>query len=62
MKISDAILLISGSAVTISVLLSYFVHSHFQLLTLFIGINLVQSAYTKWCPLMSFLRNRGFTD
>ena len=62
MKISDAILLISGSAVAVSVLLSYFVHSNFQFLTLFIGINLIQSAYTKWCPLMSFLRKRGFTD
>jgi hypothetical protein len=62
MKISDAILLIGGSAVAVSVLLSYFVHSNFQLLTLFIGINLIQSAYTKWCPLMSFLRKRGFTD
>ncbi|WP_277600532.1 DUF2892 domain-containing protein [Pseudoalteromonas sp. Xi13] len=51
-----------GSAVTISVLLSYFVDSNFQFLTLFIGINLVQSAYTKWCPLMTFLRKRGFTD
>ena len=62
MKISDAILLIGGSAVAVSVLLSYFVHSNFQLLTLFIGMNLIQSAYTKWCPLMSFLRKRGFTD
>ncbi|MEI8642245.1 DUF2892 domain-containing protein [Pseudoalteromonas sp. Hal099] len=62
MKISDAILLIGGSAVTISVLLSYFVDSNFQFLTLFIGINLVQSAYTKWRPLMTFLRKRGFTD
>jgi len=62
MKISDVILLIGGSAVAVSVLLSYFVHSNFQLLTLFIGINLIQSAYTKWCPLMSFLRKRGFTD
>ncbi|MBB1327421.1 DUF2892 domain-containing protein [Pseudoalteromonas sp. SR45-1] len=54
--------LIRDYVVTISVLLSYFVDSNFQFLTLFIGINLVQSAYTKWCPLMTFLRKRGFTD
>jgi hypothetical protein len=39
--------LIRDYVVTISVLLSYFVDSNFQFLTLFIGINLVQSAYTK---------------
>ncbi|MEM5552272.1 DUF2892 domain-containing protein [Pseudoalteromonas sp. NEC-BIFX-2020_002] len=62
MKISDGILLLAGSMVTISVLLSYFVDSRFMLLTLLIGVNLIQTAFTKWCPLINFFRKRGFTD
>nr|WP_279612633.1 DUF2892 domain-containing protein [Pseudoalteromonas sp. KAN5] len=42
--------------------LSYFVDSRFMWLTLFIGVNLIQTAFTKWCPLINFLRKRGFTD
>ena len=62
MKVSDGILLLAGSMVTISVILSYFVDSRFMWLTLFIGVNLMQTAFTKWCPLINFLRKRGFTD
>jgi len=51
--------LIAGSFVTISVVLSY-VHSPYWLLfTLFVGLNLFQSALTRWCLMEEVLRKLG---
>jgi hypothetical protein len=42
-----------------SVLLGILVHPGFFWFTLFVGLNLMQSAFTRWCPMMSFLRRVG---
>jgi len=39
-----------------------YVHPYFLWFTLFVGLNLVQSAFTGWCPMMSFLRRLGVKD
>jgi hypothetical protein len=31
-------------------------------LTAFVGLNLLQSAFTNWCPMMAFLRKLGVAD
>jgi hypothetical protein len=54
--------LIAGVFVTASVLLGMFVHPYFLWFTVFVGLNLVQSAFTKWCPMMSILRAAGVPD
>jgi hypothetical protein len=54
--------LIAGVFVTASVLLGMFVHPYSLWLTLFIGLNLAQSAFTNWCPMMAFLRRLGVKD
>jgi hypothetical protein len=59
MTIEPMIRLIGGAFVAISVLLGMFVHPYFLWFTLFVGLNLVQSAFTGWCPMMSFLRQLG---
>jgi small-conductance mechanosensitive channel len=51
--------LIAGVFVTASVLLGMFVHPYFLWFTVFVGLNLTQSAFTNWCPMMSFLRQLG---
>ena len=33
--------------------------AHFEWFTLFVGLNLFQSAFTEWCPMMAFLRKAG---
>lgn len=39
------------------------VHSHYWLLfTAFVGLNLFQSAFTNWCPMMTILRKLGVSD
>ena len=56
MTIEPMLRLIAGVFVTASVLLGIFVHPYFLWFTLFVGLNLTQSAFTKWCPMMAFLR------
>ena len=54
--------LIAGAFVTASVLLGMFVHPYFLWFTVFVGLNLFQSAFTKWCPMMAILRAAGVPD
>ncbi|SHF97216.1 Protein of unknown function [Fodinibius roseus] len=44
-----AIRILAGTFVTLSVALGYFVSPYWFLLTLFVGLNLFQSAFTRWC-------------
>lgn len=50
---------IGGTFVLLSLALGWFVHPGFFLFTAFVGVNLVQSAFTRWCPMMSLLRWLG---
>ena len=40
---------LAGTFVTVSVILGYYVSPYWFLFTLFVGLNLFQSAFTKWC-------------
>jgi hypothetical protein len=44
------------------VLLGIYVNVHFLWLTLFVGVNLFQSAFTNWCPMMTILRKAGLPE
>jgi hypothetical protein len=59
MDINRWLRLIAGAFVTISVGLGYFVSPKWYLFTVFVGLNLFQSAFTNWCPMMTFLRKLG---
>jgi hypothetical protein len=59
MKMEHYIRAIAGSFILISVLLAY-VHSLYWLFfTAFVGLNLLQSAFTKWCLMENFLEKLG---
>ena len=60
MTVEALLRLIAGAFVTASVALGVFVSPYFLLFTVFVGLNLVQSAFSRWCPMMSFLRRAGF--
>lgn len=50
---------VAGFFVLLSVFLAY-AHSPWWLLfTAFVGLNLFQSAFSNWCPLMALLRKMG---
>jgi len=51
--------LIAGGFVAASVLLGLYVNQNFLWFTLFVGLNLFQSAFTGWCPMMTMLRRVG---
>ena len=54
--------LIAGSFVLLSLLLGYAVSPYFYLFTAFVGLNLIQSAFTNWCPMITFLRRLGVKE
>ena len=60
MKLNDMLHLIAGTLIFISVLLGFYVSAYFYLFTAFIGLNLIQSAFSKWCPMITILRRLGF--
>jgi len=59
MNIDRIVLAFAGSVVTLSVALAYFVSPWWLLLTLFVGLNLLQSAFSGFCPLAIVLRRFG---
>jgi DUF2892 family protein len=50
---------IAGVFILLSLALGWFVHPGFFLFTAFVGVNLLQSAFTRRCPMMSLLRWLG---
>lgn len=59
MTVESALRLIAGAFVAASVLLGIYVHPGFLWFTLFVGLNLFQSAFSGWCPMMAILRKAG---
>jgi glucan phosphoethanolaminetransferase (alkaline phosphatase superfamily) len=59
MSLERWIRLIAGSFVTLSVILSYVHSSYWLFFTLFVGLNLFQSALTRWCLMENLLRTLG---
>ena len=57
MSVDEALRLLAGSVVLVSVLLGYLITPEWFLLTGFVGLNLIQSAFSKWCPAMWFFNN-----
>ena len=60
--VERALRLIAGAFVALSVLLGIYVNANFLWFTLFVGVNLFQSAFTNWCPMMVILRKGGLPD
>ncbi|NHN26287.1 DUF2892 domain-containing protein [Flavobacterium jejuense] len=50
---------IAGTFIIISVLLAMYVNQNWLWFTLFVGANLLQSSFTKWCLMEDILR-KGF--
>ena len=62
MNVNEALRLIAGFFILLSVALGWFVHPGFFLFTAFVGLNLLQSAFSKWCPMMAILRKAGVKE
>jgi glucan phosphoethanolaminetransferase (alkaline phosphatase superfamily) len=62
MTVERGLRLMAGVMVLISVALTHFISPYWIWLTVFIGLNLLQSAFTNWCPGMAILRGIGLKD
>jgi hypothetical protein len=59
MSVERYLRLIAGFFVMLSVSLGYWVNPAWFLFTGFVGLNLFQSAFTNWCPMITFLKKLG---
>ena len=59
MNVERAVRLIAGIFVLVSLALGHWLSPYWYLFTAFVGLNLLQSAFTNWCPMMTFLRKLG---
>lgn len=51
--------LIAGAFILLSLALGHWLNAYFYLFTAFVGLNLLQSGFTDWCPMMTFLKLLG---
>ena len=59
MTVERSLRLIAGTFVLASLGLGWWVSPYWFLFTAFVGLNLFQSGFTNWCPLMTLLKKWG---
>ncbi|MGO4892518.1 YgaP family membrane protein [Flavobacterium sp. W21_SRS_FM6] len=62
MKLHAALRLVAGVMLLLSLALTYWVHPNWIFFSAFIGLNLLQSAFTRWCPMITILKKLGFEE
>ncbi len=62
MKVENGVRVFAGIMILISVLLVALVSTWWLLFTAFIGVNLIQSAFTGFCPAIKILKLFGMSD
>ena len=59
MNIDRAVLAFAGVMILTSLLLACFVSPYWLLLTVFVGLNMLQAAFTGFCPAAMLFRKLG---
>lgn len=59
MNIDRFVLAFAGAVILVSLTLAYYVHPHWMFLTAFVGFNMLQAAFTGFCPLAIILKKLG---
>ncbi|MCC7234260.1 MAG: DUF2892 domain-containing protein [Bryobacterales bacterium] len=59
MTVDRYLRMIAGTMVLATLALGHYVNQNWYYFTAFIGLNLFQSAFTNWCPMMALLRKLG---
>ena len=62
MTVQRFVIAFAGLVVLASALLAWLVHPGFVWAAAFVGVNLLQSAFTGFCPLAIILRRAGLRD
>jgi hypothetical protein len=59
MTLNEALRLTAGIVILASMALVFWISPWWWLLTAFVALNLIQSAFTKWCPAIAVFRKLG---
>jgi hypothetical protein len=59
MYVDRMLRMIAGFFVLLSLALAHFHSPNWLWFTAFVGLNLFQSAFTNWCPMMTILKRLG---
>jgi Inner membrane protein YgaP-like, transmembrane domain len=62
MTVEGGLRLMAGAFILISLGLGYWISPYWYLFTAFVGLNLLQSGVTNWCPAMFLLRKLGLRE
>ena len=62
MTVNRYLRLIAGFFIMLSVALAHYHSPYWLLFTAFVGLNLFQSAFTDWCPMITILRKLGIRE
>ena len=62
MTVERAVRLMAGLIILLSLALAHLFSPNWLWLTAFVGLNLLQSAFTNWCPAMTIFRALGLKD
>ena len=62
MTVNEGLRAVAGTFVLISVAVGIWENPWFFAFTAFVGTNLLQSAFSKWCPMMRILEQPGLTQ
>ena len=59
MTIENGVRIVAGTIILLSLALGVLVHHYWFFLTAFVGANMIQSAFTRFCPAEMLLRKIG---
>jgi hypothetical protein len=62
MKVNDGVRVVAGTFVLISLALGVWIHPYWLFFTAFVGLNLIQSAFTHFCPAEMILKKLVFKE
>jgi len=62
MTVNEALRLVAGIMILVSLILTQFHSPNWVWFTAFIGVNLLQSSFSKWCLMMTILKKLGLKD
>ena len=60
MTVENGVRVVAGTFILVSLALAVWVNHYWLLFTAFVGVNLIQSAFTHFCPAAMILRKIGF--
>ncbi|WP_421349321.1 YgaP family membrane protein [Aeromonas veronii] len=59
MTVDNGVRIVAGYMLLLSLILTTWVHPGFVWLSVFVGVNLIQSAFTGFCPAAMILKRMG---